>query len=103
MNEDFVRLTPQQAMECMDVQDGSVHGFVCASFGLIGADHRIDSIWRMMNRVSHPDHIQIAGEQAKSMNHAIAIYDTVAKMHFFFASKPEKIAEYEQAEASDAG
>ena len=93
--EKVIHLTQEEALDCMKIEEGEVHCFIPAGPTLIGAHWGVEEIRELMKKTTHPDHIQIAGEGAQRMNHAVAIFDTTFKHHCFFESIPAKISETE--------
>lgn len=67
MNEEkIIKLTKEQALECMVIKDNQVHNFIQAGFGLVGADYPIKKVKEMLDEA---DRIEIGGQGCKAQTH----------------------------------
>jgi hypothetical protein len=73
---DEIYLTKEQAINCLAIKDGQVHNFISAPYGLLGADYELSDAINVINSTEKPEHLQIAGTQAKGICHALAVFDS---------------------------
>jgi hypothetical protein len=92
----MIFLTKEQAISCLKVDKyGEVHNFISAPFGLVGAGYELARAIKAINATDKPEHLQIAGEQAKGVGHALAVYDSRINDYSFFETDMNTIREYE--------
>ncbi len=76
MNKNF-DLTKEEAKKLILVNKGMVHTFYNPSFGLIGGDHSEKSI---LDDIEHAQRLNLAGESAQKIGHALAILKKGVKL-----------------------
>lgn len=95
--KDKIKITKEQAIKAIDFnEDNTVHTFLNAPFGLVGADREKASI---IDSLNNADWIEIAGKSAQEFNHAIAIVPKGWKSQgdiIFVQSKKEEIKKLEK-------
>ncbi len=87
-------LKPEEAKKLLALNNGMVHTFLNASFGLVGADHSKESIYK---DIDNAERLEITGEQAQAMGHGLAILPKGAKYQkdiLFVETKKELIEKY---------
>lgn len=70
--EGAITLTKAEAIRLINFrEDGMVHTFYNTPIALLGGDHSKESI---LEDIKNAESLQLAGEQAQAMKHALAIF-----------------------------
>lgn len=91
MDEERIFLNKEQAIDCLVINEGQVHNFIPAPFGIIGADWGIKDVEKCFDEA---DSIEIGGSQCRAMKHGIAVVK--GENAYFFESNEEKLKKYEK-------
>lgn len=89
--EKRIFLTPQQARDCLVIEDKQVHNFMQAIFGLIGADWHIYDVEELLDNATS---IEIGGEHCRKLGHGIVAIKNGES--YFFEADNDKLEKLEK-------
>ena len=95
MNRRFI--TAKEAEQLLPNKK-EIHTFIEMPFGLMGADWSREDIIKKLN---NSDKIEITGEQARSINHGLAIFDDRASLKsdiLFIETDKDKLDKFDPLE-----
>lgn len=101
MKETKILLTREQAKEVLALKNGMVHTFLNGGFGLLGADHSKESIYK---EIDNAKILEVTGKSAQAMRHGLAIMSKDAKTQgdiLFVETDMELLKKYDVKEKGD--
>lgn len=95
MSDERLIITPKQAATLLP--DGEyIHNFANPNGMMIGCDFERSDAIKALNSAKQ---IEIGGDQCKSMNHALVVWDS-EKRYTFFATDADRVEEMERTVAN---
>lgn len=80
------KITKEQALEIAKFNDNTIHCFIHAPMGLVGAIHTMDSF---MQELDEAESIEIGVNMCRKMEHALVLW--IKGVPFFFEHDEKKL------------